>query len=190
MDPFSKPLQFLTECHDRIRIRLATFRQTAEALRADGDIERHPVEAALLFFRTSGEGHTIDEERSLFPRLRERLRQLGETEALEQIDSLEGEHRHHEAAFEKMVQAMRAMDPTLGEGDGLPDPDAPRLACGTPAARELAAALETLVSEYEAHIPIEDGYLFPLAERVIPPEEQAVIAAEMRGRRALGRKLL
>src|SRR5690606_5789193 len=85
-DPFHDPLQFLSACHGRIRLRLFAFLQAAARLRAPGTIERHEVEAALLFFRTSGEGHTVDEEQSLFPRLRPRLEAAGAQEAIEALD--------------------------------------------------------------------------------------------------------
>jgi hemerythrin-like domain-containing protein len=189
-DPFTDPVLFLGECHGRIRQRLDSFREIAERLADAGAIERHALEAALLFFRTSGEGHTIDEETSLFPRLLPRLRELGELAAAEQIEELIAEHREHEALFAGIAEAMAAVDPTLGTGDGLPDPDAPLVPCGTPEARRLSDALLAVVLDYERHIPIEDGFVFPLAQRVLRPAEKEAIAAEMRGRRSLGRKLL
>ncbi|WP_373047752.1 hemerythrin domain-containing protein [Vulgatibacter sp.] len=189
-DPFVDPLQFLTACHGRIRMRLFTFLRAAARLRGAGAIERHELEAALLFFRSSGEGHTIDEEQSLFPRLRARLLEAGEQEAVGILDGMVREHRAHDAAFEAMVRAMAAIDPTLGSGDGLPDPEAAGVPCGTPEALALADALEALVAAYEEHIPVEDDVLYPLAARVMPAEELAQVAAEMRGRRRLGRKLL
>ena len=154
IDPFVDPLQFLTACHGRIRIRLFSFLRAAARLRGEGTIERHELEAALLFFRTSGEGHTIDEEQTLFPRLRARLVEAGEQEAAALIDRLLQEHRSHDACFERMAAAMNAIDPSLGSGDGLPDPDAAQVPCGTGEARALADALEAIVEEYEAHIPL------------------------------------
>jgi len=190
-DPFVDPLQFLTACHGRIRARLFTFLRTAARLRERGaEVERHELEAALLFFRTSGEGHTIDEERSLYPRLRVRLVEAGQEEAVALLDRIVHEHRDHEALFERLGAAMAAIDPTLGTGDGLPDPDAPKIACGTPEGRALADALEAIVADYESHIPEEDDVIYPLAAQLMPADELAQVAAEMRGRRKIGRKLL
>jgi len=189
-DPFHDPLQFLSACHGRIRLRLFAFLQAAARLRAPGTIERHEVEAALLFFRTSGEGHTVDEEQSLFPRLRPRLEAAGAQEAIEALDRMLDDHRRHEALFDRLAAAMRAIDPALGAGDGLPDPDAPPLVCGTAEAAALADALEAIVADYEAHIPVEDDVLYPLAAALMPAEELAGIAAEMRARRRLGRRIL
>ena len=188
--PVVDPLQFLTACHGRIRLRLFAFERAAERLRAPGEIERHHVEAALLFFRSSGEGHTIDEESSLFPRLRVRLEQAGHGEAVEMIDRMLAEHRRHEGLFDRLERAMKVIDPGLGEGDGLPDPDAPSITCGTPEAAELADALEAIAADYGEHIPVEDDLLYPLAAQLMPPEELAEVAREMRSRRRLGRKLL
>jgi len=189
-DPFSDPIRFLVECHGRIGQRLDAFRRTAEALRVPGSIERHTLEAAVLFFRTSGEGHTIDEESSLFPRLLAKLKAAGEVEAAARVEALIEEHRGHESLMEAMESAMKRIDPTLGEGDGLPDPTAAPLPCGSPAAVALADALDALAEDYESHIPVEDEWIFPLATRLLDDEEKATIAAEMRGRRKLGRKLL
>lgn len=189
-DPFFDPLQFLTACHGRIRQRLFTFRLTAANLRGEGAIERHQLEAALLFFHTSGEGHTIDEERSLFPRLRARLEEAGVPEGIAVIDRLLGEHRGHEALLERMQAAMHAIDPSLGSGSGMPDPEAEPIRGGTQEARALADALEALVEDFESHIPVEDDLLYPLAARLMPADELAQVANEMRSRRALGRKLL
>lgn len=185
-DVFSDPLQFLEECHGRIRERLAVFRATADALRRRPTVQRAPLEAALLFLRTSGEGHTRDEEDSLFPRLRLRL---GEDD-LRTIEGLVGEHRDHEALGARLEAALSALDPTLLAGDGLPDPAAPGLAGGTPGARAVAEALENLATAYEAHIPLEDELVFPLARAKLLPEDVRAIAAEMRDRRRLGGKLL
>lgn len=190
IDPFADPLQFLTACHGRIRQRLFSFRQAADQLRTHREIERHHLEAALLFFRTSGEGHTVDEERSLFPRLRARLAALGETEGAARIDELLADHREHDRLFAEMEAAMNQVDASLGTGNGLPDPDAAPIACGTPAALALADALEALVEAYESHIPIEDDQIYPLAYRVMPREELDEIAGEMRSRRRLGRRLI
>lgn len=190
IDPFADPLQFLTACHGRIRQRLFSFRQAAERLRGTGTIERHHLEAALLFFRTSGEGHSIDEEQSLFPRLRIRLEEGGHGEALACLDGLLADHREHETLFTEVESSMTAMDPTLGVGAGLPDPGAAPLGCGTTEALRLASALEALVEAYEEHIPIEDDRLYPLAHLLMPREELDEVAAEMRSRRSLGRRLL
>jgi len=189
-DPFVDPLRFLSECHGRIRLRLEIFREAAAALRGEVPVAGHPIEAAILFFQTSGAAHTVDEESSLFPRLLRRLEALGDREALEQLAALEREHRSHEAAHHRVEQALRALAPSLGDGDGLPDPEATPLAAGTPEALEAAAALEELVEQYEVHIPIEDEQLFPLARRALPAIEIDEIAAEMRRRHSLGRSLL
>jgi hemerythrin-like domain-containing protein len=186
-DPFSDPLRFLVECHGRIRERLAIFRRTAEALRRPEGAERAALESALLFLRTSGEGHTVDEEVSLFPRLRERLRDRGD---LEQVEGLLAEHREHDQLALRLTAALQALDPSLLSGDGLPDPDAPRLPGGTPQARAAAEALENLAAAYEGHIPLEDEALYPRAREVLTAQDLEAIAAEMRDRRRLGRKLL
>lgn len=189
-DPFVDPLQFLTACHGRIRTRLFRFRLAAEKLRKPGGIDWHELESALLFFRTSGEGHTVDEERSLFPRLRARLVDAGEAEAVALVDELIEEHRRHEALFEKLATTMRALNPTLGTGDGLPDPEAAPIPCGSDEAKALADVLDAIADDYEAHIPIEDDLLYPLAARLMSAEELEEVAAEMRSRRGPGRRLL
>src|SRR5690606_39037187 len=130
--------------------------------------------------RSSGEGHNVDEELTLFPRLRVRLEEAGEHEAISLIDRLLADHETQNAAFERMERAMRAIDPSLGTGDGLPNPEEEPVACGTPEAFDLAEALEAVVEGYEEHTPLEDDVLYPIAARVMPADELAQVAKEMR----------
>ena len=122
-DPFADPLQFLSACHGRIRQRLFAFRLSAMRLRAGDAVARHEIESALLFFRTSGEGHAEDEEQLLFPILRVKLVEAGAHEVVALIDRLVEEHRGHEELFARLASAATDIDPTLGSGDGLSNPD-------------------------------------------------------------------
>lgn len=187
---FADPLRFLEECHGRIRERLALFRRTAAALRAGQPVFPYELTAALLFFRSSGRAHTEDEEQTLFPRLRERLRARGEAESVARLDSIEAEHREHEELWARLETALLAVDPGVASGDGLPDPAQKPLPTGTPEARAAAALLAEVSVSYEAHIPLEDDWLYPLAKTALTPEDVAAISVEMGRRHRLGAKLL
>lgn len=107
--------------------------------------------------------HEEDEERSLFPR----LRQLADPDIDVWIARLEAEHRAHEALGARLERAVDAVD-----RDELTD------------ASVLADAAEALVAAYDAHIALEERELFPRAEQLLPVEQRSAILTEMMERRA------
>jgi iron-sulfur cluster repair protein YtfE (RIC family) len=89
---FADPIGLLTDCHRRIERFLAVLATVAE--QAHGAAltpeQRGAMESALRYFREAAPKHTADEERTLFPR----LRNMPEAEAvLARMDSLEDDHR-------------------------------------------------------------------------------------------------
>ena len=69
---FDDPIGMLKDCHRRIEHFLNILCLVAEGPsdRSLTEEERSAVKAALQYFHTGGERHTLDEEDSLFPRLR------------------------------------------------------------------------------------------------------------------------
>jgi hypothetical protein len=69
---FDNPIGMLKDCHRRIESFLGILGvvvDRAQSRSLTGE-ERDAVQAALQYFRTGGQRHTVDEEESLFPRLR------------------------------------------------------------------------------------------------------------------------
>ena len=73
---FSDPLGMLSDCHRRIERFLKVLAiLTSQAQGAElNEGQWHALEAALRYFRVAAPMHTLDEEDSLFPRLRAQQR--------------------------------------------------------------------------------------------------------------------
>jgi hemerythrin-like domain-containing protein len=164
---FDDPIGMLMDCHRRIEHFLDILCQVAQQAqgRALSNEERAAVEAALRYFRESGPRHNMDEEDSLFPRLRRAC-----SEGLSHIGRLEGEHREAEELHEE-TEKFYTRWITAGDLDLA---DSARLLMVT-------AMLQQL---YREHISIEEERVFPLAAKVIDPTGIAAIGAEFKARRS------
>lgn len=170
---FSNPLGLLSDCHRRIERFLGVLVQVAA--RPEGsrltEAEREALENALAYFRNSAPKHTADEEESLFPR----LRKTGSAEAaLKCLAELEDDHQAA-AQDHELVDALGRRWIESGElaADEL---------------HHLRDALARLSSTYTRHIATEDRELFPLAARLLPPDQLAQVGREMAERRAVRRE--
>ncbi len=164
---FDDPIGMLKDCHRRIERFLDILCLVAERARArslTGE-ERSAVQAALQYFHAGGERHTADEEESLFPRLRE------ETAAcnLEEIDRLEGDHRHAAGLHESVDWLY-----TAWISSGILEPDEQR---------RLQSQTQQLKQLYATHIQIEETVVFPRAAQVLNGPAIAAMGAEFAARR-------
>ena len=96
------PLEHLTACHRRIEDRLATLGRAADHWRDAPEAALEAIRKSILFLDSSGALHTMDEEVSLFPRLRPRL--TGEEVA--HLDRLEQQHREVESVFAELKDVV------------------------------------------------------------------------------------
>ena len=160
-----EPLEHLVACHDRILARLTTLERVGEALERDPASALPALRNALRFFDISGRLHTEDEEESVFPRLRTRLR----SDQVEYLDGLEAQHREKEAVYAELKEVASGLDAGV---------TADRVAYF----RGLAARLGEL---YRAHIASENEVLVELGRGTLTAEELAEIRSEMRARRGL-----
>lgn len=169
---FTNPLGLLRDCHRRIERFLSVLLKVAEresGAPLSGE-ERAAVENALNYFRDAAPNHTADEEDSLFPRLLEHAT-TEDPMALALIAELEAGHDDANAAHEQVDALGREW---LRTG----------LLSSTDGAR-LLRLLRDLQGFYQRHIAAEDNELFPLAGRMLEPEELAEVGREMRARRRL-----
>jgi hemerythrin-like domain-containing protein len=155
----------ISECHDRIRNFVAVARKIGAAqgvppeqiVSAAADVQR--------YFRHGLAHHVEDEERSLLPRLRGRSQEVDAA-----LARMEREHRDHEAPLARLLVLMDQL---------MADPAAhARLAAA------VAAAAEELGAAFESHLGSEEKEIFAHMKRLLSPEEQAQILAEIRERRA------
>jgi hemerythrin-like domain-containing protein len=165
---FGDPLGMLSDCHRRIESFLAALLVLAREGegRELGEDRRASLRNSLEYFRTSGPRHTVDEEESLFPRMRACE---GAATALRSIEALEADHVAADRAHRE-IDALGSR--WLVEG---------RL--NEAAAARMAELLESLSNLYSRHIEIEDSQLFPAAARALPPEDIESIGSEMAHRR-------
>jgi hemerythrin-like domain-containing protein len=172
---FSDPLGLLSDCHRRIEHFLGVLIQLAGHAKDSSSCllsveEAGLLDKALTYFRNAAPKHTADEEYSLFPRMR------ASTQAEAALARLaELEHEHKAAALDhEIVDSIGRR--WLSEGALIPE-DSGRM----------AQALERLAAIYSGHIAMEDEELFPLAARLLRPEELAEVGREMAGRRGIQR---
>jgi hemerythrin-like domain-containing protein len=169
---FDEPLGLLSDCHRRIERFLGTLLRVAGAARGGAltPPHREALEAGLRYFRIAAPRHNADEESSLFPRLRRSSDPLAR-EAIAKIDALEADHRAAALAHGE----VEAIGIAWLNRDAIEDADRARMI-------ELLHTLEDL---YRPHIEAEDRELFPLAGRVLAPNQIAMIGREMAERRGL-----
>ena len=169
---FRNPIGMLSDCHRRIERFLGGLIAIAEEAHrgAIPETNRALFETALRYFREAAPKHTLDEEESLFPRLK--CHRGPQTEdALALLDHLEAEHIK---AGDRHRTVDRLASEWLAQGS-----------LSSTGADLLMANLQKLRSDYEEHIAVEDNELFPLAARLLSTDELSVIGEEMAARRGL-----
>lgn len=167
---FNEPVELLMDCHRRIEKFLDILLRVVDDTRG-GELDkphREALETALRYFRLAAPRHTEDEEDSLFPRLRQSEDPAVEA-ALARMDALEADHRAAEVAHARVDELGRQW---LSH-DRLDQP----------AVTEMRELLEELRANYQRHIRLEDEELFPLAARLLKPDDLADIGDEMKRRR-------
>lgn len=169
---FDQPLGLLSDCHRRIERFLEMLQKVAEqgAGSALNEERRRAADAALEYFRTAAPRHTADEEESLFPM----LRAAGSSDAGAALQVVESLEQDHAAANLAHAEVERLFGVWIGKG-GLDDSQA----------KKLSLLLRELREMYRQHIAVEDNDLFPLAARVLGPEQLAELGRQMAQRRSV-----
>lgn len=166
---FDEPIEILKACHERVAAKCATLEKLVAHLPLAGaDTQaQQAARSVLRYFDIAAPHHHADEEQDLFPMLIETAR--GEhASAIERISSLLGDHRSLEATWEQLRAVL------TGIADGK--------------TRPLERALvDKFVDTYRAHMVIEEGQIFPLAEACLDREQFAVLSASMVARRTIKR---
>lgn len=164
---FDDPIGMLKDCHRRIErfldILFKVVRQAQD--RALNSEEQTAVEAALHYFNESGPRHNMDEEESLFPRLRE----LGAAAVLGDVQRLESEHveagalhRETEQLYSKWIA-----EATLDAATTM----------------RLLAITDQLKQIYRKHIHIEEEVVFPFAANLLDRDAVSAMGSEFKLRR-------
>jgi hemerythrin-like domain-containing protein len=166
---FSEPTGLLSDCHRRVGLFMAALQSVAAV--SDGPLTddfRRSLDLALRYFREAAPKHTADEEKSLFPRLRQ-IQSPEMQDALRKLGALEEDHRWAESLHKTADQLGTAY---LNQGSLSPEDS-----------RLFRETVDRLADMYARHIQIEESDVFPIADRVLSKEEQEAIAREMAARR-------
>jgi hemerythrin-like domain-containing protein len=164
---FDDPIGMLKDCHRRIERFLGILYQVARqaqgrALNAD---ERKAAEAALRYFDESGPRHNMDEEESLFSR----LRAMKASAVLEKVRRLESEHGQAGVMHDEAEQLYTKW---IAEGGLSADEE-----------MRLLTIAEELQRLYREHIHIEEDVVFPAAEKLFDHDAVTAMGSEFRIRR-------
>lgn len=170
----------LVRAHDELRAHLhALLRASRLMLLGRADVGNAPAIAkALRFFAVDVALHARDEEESLLPRLRAKLKDPQSHFAwlLEHIEQdhveLASVHRDFDAAARRLAARLLACD-------------SPKRADLEPALSGYRELLGKLLAIYHSHMKVEERDIFPALAVVFTAQERAAMAAEMSERRAL-----
>jgi hemerythrin-like domain-containing protein len=169
---FDTPMGLLGDCHRRIEKFLGAMLSVARQHHGGplDERSRDALEKSVRYFENAAPRHNLDEEESLFPRLRQvddpEVRQL-----LKDVDRLEADHHANDIRHAEVDTITRQW---------LTDNTLPR-----EKAEQLLNLLEELQEVYREHIDLEDNRVFPLAQRVLTPNHFKAMGREMAQRRGL-----
>src|SRR5215210_6748870 len=92
------PIEHLLACHRRIEQRLDTLERAGALLEETPQAALIAIANSLRFMDVSGTMHTVDEEQSVFPR----IRNAAAPGDIEYLDGLEGQHRDAELVYDRL----------------------------------------------------------------------------------------
>jgi len=164
---FNNPLAMLHACHGKIHAQCVTLRKLSGHLASNGcDLQaQQAAQNIMRYFDTSGQFHHQDEEENLFPTLR--LCAGAEKPEVDRLlDLLLSDHIRMAAAWAEVRSVLQQV--AKGENAALGEP-----------------LLNKFIASYTEHIEIEEGVLFPLAERLLSPQQTAQIGKYMAERRGV-----
>ena len=165
------PIQHILNCHEQIERRLVTLQYAAMTVGFSDGAMLQDAAAALGYevevLEAIDKLHTLDEEESLFPRLRANLRD--DISVLEPLMlSLELQHQNEQAAFAKLKAGVKAITAAGAQPS------------------DQTSSCEDLVRELAAvcgpHMALENESLLPLARKALQPADLEQIGREMRKR--------
>jgi iron-sulfur cluster repair protein YtfE (RIC family) len=160
-------VDLLVECHARIRHFTAVARRLSEGGGASLEEIREAATAVHRYFSSALPVHTRDEEESLVPRLRGIDSTVDEA-----LDEMSHEHELHGAPVTRVVDLCAALRDEPARHQAL--------------ASALSDAASGLERDFATHLDREEAVIFPAVRRLLAPEVNAVILAELRARRQTG----
>lgn len=165
---FDQPFEMLHECHGRVERMLVLLERLAVHLdeKGHGDEAAQAARDVMRYFDLAGPAHHQDEERHLFPLLRER----GDPALADVVQRLQRDHLAMGEAWELLRADLQAVV------DG-------RLAL--PLSWPVRARWTAYAQLYSEHIAVEEGQAYPAARALASADEQAAMGREMAQRRGV-----
>jgi len=166
VEDFDHPLQMLKACHDRIKAQCETLHKLAAHLPIHGcdALAQEAASNVMRYFDSAGRHHREDEENDLFPLVMLVARGQNAGGLAPLIDQLHREHEEIEQIWLKLRDALETI--AYGENAPMDDLEVDRL-CGM----------------YREHFAIEEANIFPLAAKILTPEQLSAFGRGMRQRR-------
>jgi len=163
---FSRPLEALKACHERIRAECGTLRKLVEHLKDHGYDEQARQAAASLmrYFDTAARHHHADEEEDLLPRMMAVATTRPGSRLNRMVDDITAEHREIDRVWIELRRALQGI--SAGENTPLD-----------------ALEVDRFAKLYGTHITLEESNVYPLAEMLLSREDFAEIGTGMAHRR-------
>lgn len=170
----------LVFAHNELRVHLhALLRASRVMLLGKGDLALAPVIAkALRFLAVDVQLHARDEEESLLPRLRAKLKDP-QSHFAYLLEHIEQDHLELAAVHRDFDAAARRLSARL------PFDGAAKRGQLEPELKSYREHLAKLIAIYESHMMVEERDIFPALAVVFTPKERSEMAAEMDERRAV-----
>lgn len=165
---FSRPLEALKACHDRIRSLCETLRWLVVHLQDHGCDEkgRQAAASVIRYFDTAAYHHHEDEEQDLLPRMMAAAT-IGRGSSLTRlVADIANEHRAMDRAWTELRAALQ--DVAAGENIPLD-----------------ALEVDHFIKLYQSHLAVEEANVYPLAEMLLSRDDLAAIGANMAARRGV-----
>ena len=163
---FDQPFEMLGACHERVQRSLDLLQRLVAHVDQNGaDADARSAAADVLrYFDLAGPHHHEDEERHVFPVLRDHP-----DDALrDAVRILQADHLLMHAMWERLrPMLLRWRD---GTGPG-------------PATETERAVVQDFVQAYQRHIPLEEDLVYPAALALLDAADQRAMGDEMALRR-------
>jgi hemerythrin-like domain-containing protein len=165
---FSKPLEALKACHQRIRTQCETMRKIVEHMKAHGcdDEARQAAGNVMRYFDTAGRHHHEDEEEDLLPKMMTAATMGRGSRLTRLVADIATEHRE----IDRLWTDLRAALQEISAGENIPLD---------------ALHVDRFVKLYQSHIVTEEANVLPLAEMLLSKDDLAEIGAAMAQRRGI-----
>jgi len=165
---FSRPLQLMKACHERIQDQCDTLRRLGAHLPVHGSDAQAQQAASnvMRYFDSAGRHHREDEEQDLFPRLAAAATGQNAERAALFIGQLKSEHVEISQRWLELRDALEQ----IAHGGAEPLD---------------ARSVEQFCDMYGAHMAYEEANLIPLAEQLLDDASIAEIGKAMAERRGI-----